>query len=113
MKKEFQLTIGERVAAAKIFDGFKGALSALSVILDDIKGIVVTPTEWDAAKLVKTPGANGTENWSWTDEGSDKAISLSVEAVDYLRKEIKTKSDANEITLQDKALIGLDKKLTA
>lgn len=116
MSKELQLTIGERIAAAKIFDAFKGAITQLAAILDDVKSIVITEDEWNKAKLVKTPvegSTTGAENWNWTDEGSEKTVTFSQEAVDYLRKEIKTKSEANELTLADKALITLEKKLTA
>ena len=44
MSKTITLTIGERVAALKIFDAFKGGITELTAILDDVKKIVISET---------------------------------------------------------------------
>jgi hypothetical protein len=111
MAKELSLTIAERLAAVKLFDEFKGGLSQMAMILDDVKGFVVTPEEWEKSNLVKKQNADGTESWNWTDEGSEKAVTLSQESLDYLTGKIKAKSDAGELTLADKSLISLENKL--
>lgn len=116
MTKELQLTIGERIAAAKLFDEFKGSITQLAAVMDDIKGISITKEEWEKAGLVKTPTNEGKdESWTWEDEGSEKAFAFSQEAIDYLNAKIKEKSEANELTLspEHKALVTLNKKLTA
>lgn len=111
MAQELNLSIAERVAAVKIFDDFKGSISQLSQILEDVKAFVVTEADWKAAGLKKIPQANGTENWTWEDAGTDKVVKLGSESLAYLAKKIKEKNDAGEITLADKALITLEGKL--
>lgn len=114
MSKELNLPISERLACIRLFDEFKGNVSGLAGLIDDIKLVSVKPEEWEAAKLVKTPIApeqGGGENLQWKDEGSEKVISLSEETVAYLKSKIKEKSDANELTLQDAPMISLNSKL--
>lgn len=108
--KTIELTIGERLAATKIFDTFKGSLTTLAVLLEDVKAFAVTDEEWGAANLVKTPNPDGTSNWKWEDTGK-KEISVQKETVEFLKNAIKAKNDAGEITIADVALIGLDKVL--
>lgn len=117
MSKKITLTIGERLAAVRLFDAFKGSITVLSVLLDDVKKFVITDDEWKTANLVKTPtldaqGApTGNESWKWSEEGTDKEIEADAASLKYLLDEIKKKSDANEITLADVALVTLEKKL--
>lgn len=111
MTKELTLTISERVACAKLFDEFKGNITTLAGLIDDIKTIAVTPEEWTAANLVKTPNGDGTEKWNWKDEGSDKKLTLSDGTCEYLKGKIKEKSDANQLGLQDQAVLALNNKL--
>ncbi len=108
--KTVTLTIGERVAALRVFDAFKGGLATLRILLEDVKQLPVTEAEWTEAGLVKTPTQDGQENWKW-DEKVSKEVTFQPEVVDYLRATIKAKSDNNEITLQDLPLSSLDEKL--
>lgn len=113
--KDYTLTISERLAAAKLFNEFKGSITQLAQINDDIKLIAMTKEEWDAVKVTKTPGkdkeGNPLETWNWDDEGTEKAISLGQESVEYLRAKIKAKSDSGELTLEDKGLVSLSEKI--
>lgn len=113
MSKELKLTIGERVEAAKLFEEIsKGTnLETLAMLLEEVKKVVVTAEDWEVAKLVKTPNADGTERWNWTDEGSEKEVSMQDKMVDLLKAKIKAKSDANEFSLADQAVISLNNKL--
>lgn len=118
--KTIELSISERVAASKIINDFKGNITQLSTLLDDIKKIAITEAEWEAAGLVKTPildkdsQPTGQDQWNWTDhEGAEKSIELDTDTVTYLTNDIKKRSDANEITIGDVALISLNKKLLA
>lgn len=105
------LNLGERVAALKIFDAFKGNISTLAVLIDDVKLFTVSEEEWKTAGLVKTQSADGTqESWKWN-EVVEKEIEIQKESLAYLLAKIKEKSDANEITLADLALMSLEKKL--
>lgn len=116
--KTIELSISERVAASKIINDFKGNITTLALLVDDVKKIAITDEEWVEAELVKTPildkdgQPTGNDNWQWKDkEGAEKSIELDTAIVTFLTDEIKKKSDANEITIGDVALIGLNKKL--
>ena len=111
--KTIALTLGERLAAVRMFDSFKGSISVLAVLLEDVKKFVIDAEEWEKANLIKTPAGDGTESWKWNEEGTDKDIEIQPESVEYLLAEIKKKSDTGEITLADVALVTLEKKLTA
>lgn len=109
--KTINVTIGERMAALKLFDAFKGSLATLSTLLEDVKQFTVTEAEWKEANLIKTPSPNGeTEQWKW-DDTIMKDVVLQPDTVKYLVEEIKKKSDAGEMTLADISLIALEKKL--
>lgn len=110
--KTVSLTLGERLAAVRLFDLFKGSISVLSILLEEVKKFVINAEEWEKANLVKTPAGDGTESWKWSEEGTDKDIEVQPETVEYLLAEIKKKSDAGEITLADVALVSLEKKLS-
>lgn len=121
-EKKMTLTIGERLAAIKIFDLFKGSLSTLSVLLEDVRQFTITPEEWEQAELKKIPSddalaamepderAGINQTWNWQ-EKTPKEIALQPESAAYLKEEIKKKSDAGEVTLQDVSLVTLEKKL--
>ncbi len=119
MTKELSFTISERVAISKILNEFKGTLTVLAILLDDIKKIAITPEEWEKAGLKKTPvlDAQGTptgqENWNWNDgvEGLNKTVELNSETTLFLLNEIKAKEDKKEITMADISLITLKAKL--
>ena len=121
--KTVNLTIGERVAALKLFDAFKGSISQLSTLLEDVKQFTVSDEEWETAGLVKTPtvdgqgNPDGRENWKWNEVDKDgkpltKEITLQEASLKYLKDDIQRLSDANEITIADVALVGLQKKLS-
>ena len=107
--KNITLTIGERLAALKIFDAFKGSISELSTIMDDVKQLVITPEDWTAANRVVTK-TDGGEQWKWdeTVKSTWKNIKLEQASVGYLVKTIKEKAD---VTIADIALISLNNKI--
>jgi len=82
--KKVALTIGERLAAIKLFDAFKGSITQLRSIWDDIKPFAVSDEEWKAANLVKTPIESGGEQWKWDDTGT-KDIEIQEATVEYLK----------------------------
>lgn len=126
MTKSVTLTLGERVAAVGLLNIGKFNNSTLAVILDDIKKVAVTPEDWTAANLVKTPTdeeiaalpaeekATARQSWKWDEnEKTEKTIELEQGTVDALTEMIKEKSDAKELTLADGAMVTLQKKLIA
>ena len=107
--KNITLTIGERLAALKIFDAFKGSVTELVTIMDDVKALVITPEEWEKANRVVTKTEVG-EQWKWDEavESTWKEIELQAASVSYLLKSITEKTD---VTIADIALISLSNKL--
>lgn len=117
------VSVGERVAALKVFNSFKGgSIQIMKALLDDVKQLPVTDEEWKEANLVKTPTdeevaamppagrAVVQQQWKW-DETVKKEITLQPETVDYLKAVVKEKSEAGLITFEDVALVSLDEKL--
>lgn len=114
MSKTVTLTIGERLAALVLFDAFKGSISQLAVVHDDIKKVAIPLADWEAAgrEIVKSEdGKNESWKWNEADEKTWKEIEIGDDSVEYLIKSIKGKSDAGEISLKDTALISLNAKL--
>jgi len=110
--KTINMTVKERLDSLTIINGFKGKLETLAVILEDVKQLPITEAEWAECGLVKTPNPNGTENWKWDEEKVMKDIALHEDTYEFIRGEIKRRSDAGELTLEDVALISLKKKLS-
>mgnify|MGYP001566965442 CR=1 FL=1 len=105
---KLKLNISERLQALGILNAFKGGISDLAVIIEDIKQFPVTEEEWEKAELVKTE-----TQWSWNDvNGGEKEIEIQSETKDYLKKTIKDKDEKKEIGLTEKALISLHQKLS-
>lgn len=110
--KTLELTIKERLAALAIFDSFKGSMSTLTVLLEDVKPFTITEEEWTEAKREIIPQEDGRATWKWDDAGV-KSITLQDVTANFLKDEIKKKSDANEVTIADIGLVSLNQKLTA
>lgn len=109
MSKTLTLTIGERLAALKIFDGFTGgSVLQLGAIMDDIKAFPITEEEWTAAdrKIEKTETG---ETWKWDETKVNKDITLQDVSAEYLAKTISAKTD---VTAKDIHLVTLNKKLS-
>jgi len=113
MSKTIEFSIGERIAALKLFDVFKGDFASTAVLLEDVKQFPVKDEELEAAGLVKTPNDNGTTTWKWDDTVGVKEITLQDATLNFFKDELKRKSDAGEITLADVALISINKKVNA
>jgi len=109
--KTVQFNISERVAAVGILNQFKGALDKLAVVLEDIKQFRIDEGEWEKAERKIEQTGNDTQ-WTWNDEkGGLKDIAMQSETLEYLKEEIKKRSDAGEFTLQDRPVITLNEKL--
>lgn len=112
--KEYTLTVQERDAATTLFNEFKGSLSQMVQLSEDVKSVLITPEELAKAEKIpvgKNEKGDDVFNYKWEGE-SDKKVMLSVASVEYLRGKIKERSDANNITFADFGLVSLDKKLS-
>lgn len=120
--KTVTLSIGERLAAIRIFDAFKGSMATMKALLDDVKQLPVSEAEWTEANLTKSPTDEAVagmseeekekaqQTWKW-DETVKKEVTFQGDVVEYLKAEIKKKSDAGEITISDAALVSLNDKI--
>jgi hypothetical protein len=114
MNKTVKLTIGERLAALRVLDGFKGTMLELSAILEDVKGIAVSEAEKIASNFkVNRNEAGEPQTITWDERPeNEKEVDLKTETAAYLSKAIKDKSDKGEVTLADATLIGLSSKIS-
>lgn len=109
--KTLQLNISERLFALKYLDDFKGSVSMLSKILDEVKKFGVTKEDWEKAE--KNELKNGDQiQWTWSDEkGGLKAIEVDEEILTYLKISIDKNEKEKGFGLADKAVVGLRTKL--
>ena len=135
--KKVSLNLSERYTALPILQDFKGKLSDLALILEDIKQFPITDKEWKKAERVismkakvKESGLVGMVNieefkvdtmekvddllqWNWNDEkGGEKAMELNDVTVSFIKNFINEKSEKGEIELADKVFITLLAKLS-
>ena len=110
--KKIGLNISERLFALQILNAFKGDLDKLAVVLDDIKQFSITAEDWSNADRKIEKSDDGTEQWTWSDEnGGEKEIELQEGTAAYLVEQIEKKNKSGELTLRDRAVITLKKKL--
>lgn len=120
--KTFSLTIGERMRALSILSTFKGSIDTHAYAMDDAKILSIQKEEWDAAGLTKNPTdeemalldietrSKTNQTLTWNDAAL-KDITLRTSTVDFMVKTIKSKSDNNDIGLDEGSLVTLYKKL--
>lgn len=111
MKLSF--TISERIEALKLLDGFKGRLSDLAMLQDDMKLLNIKEDEWIKAerKIIENKEDN-TVSWQWNDDkAGPSTMEVSKFTVDWLRDTIKKKDEAGEFTMADRHIITLKEKL--
>lgn len=115
-QKEFTFTIGERLAMIRLYNEFKGTMTEMVQLQEDVKNVVITDEEAAQAEMKTVPAGkdkdgNDLSRTTWKDEGNDKVVSLSQESVDYLRAKIKAKNEAKEFTFGDKEIASLADKI--
>lgn len=125
MSKEFTFKLSERYSLIRVMNELKGNIELLAALFEDVKAVSITPDEWKAANLTKTPTdeqvaampaeerATVGQQWNWDDEVGEKAITLSLPTINAVVAFIKARSDANELSIADIALVNLQKKLSA
>src|SRR3990167_6448876 len=109
--KTVELNISERVFALGYLDNFKGTVSLLAKVLEDVKKFGVKQEDWEKAdrKIIKT---GDSESWTWNDEkGGLKSIEADEDTLTFLKVEIVKKERAEGFGLKDKAVISLLGKL--
>lgn len=94
MSKQVTLTLGERKTLIDVLNAFKGDLSTLSKILDDIKKVAITSDEWKVAELTKTSTFNLTKDGKTRNETIQSKEDQ--ELLDYVAK---MKKDGYEVEM--------------
>lgn len=109
--KKLELNISERLFALKYLDDFKGSVSMLGKILENVKQFGVSEEEWVKAGKVETKKGDDIQ-WTWNDEkGGLKSIEVDEDVVKYLDATIKKIDKEQGFGLADKAVVGLMTKL--
>ena len=110
---KIQLNISERLYAAELINQFKGDFSTLAFLLEDVKQFPITEKDWvKGERNITPPDEKGTSTWTWNDEkGGLKDIQVSEETKKYILNKIEEKNKNGELTLRDRAVITLKKKL--
>lgn len=113
MSKTFTLSIQERTVSLRLMNEVKANIETLAFLLEDAKKLAITDDEWTESKRVITTNADQSTTWNWDDTIVMKEVELAQQTVDALHAKIQEKSSGNELTIQDIAVIELDKKLTS
>jgi len=116
MKKEKHLALSasERIYITTELNQFKGTLDELSIVLEEIKQIVLSPEDKTAIEYKVTPDATDkTKSFvSWNPTILlDKEIIVDPFIVEYLMKRIEDKDKKGEFSGSDIVVIELRKKL--
>lgn len=112
--KTLNLSVAERFKATQILNGFKGSLSNLTIILDDIKKFPLSPEEITKVHGTVVPLPNGqqTVNWDASKEKDiEKDIVIDNFTLEFLKNTIKDMSEKGELGLGDEAILTLLAKL--
>ena len=109
--KTLKLNISERVFALKYLDDFKGSVTMLGKILEDVKSFGISDEEWKRAEKKVTESGDQVQ-WNWNDvKGGLKDVEVDEEVLKYLNDTIEKTDKANGFTLQDRAVVGLWDKI--
>ena len=108
-----QFTLEERFAVERILNSFKGSISLLALVLEDIKKISLSKEEVKKieGKYVPRDGGVMFEYKLSRSHLLTKDIDLHEDVAGFIIKSIEDKSIKNEITIRDKELINIKEKL--
>ena len=109
---KIKLTVTERLLALGLLNEFKGTLSDMAEITDDVKKdstLAFGEAETKELNLTQDVTKN-TVTWDLK-KAKDVDVELSKTSIDYLLKVIEDKDKAGEFTLNDGAVLLLRDKL--
>ncbi len=109
--KKISLNISERVYALKFLDDFKGSISMLGKVLDDVKKFGISDEDWKKAEK-KEKEVGDQVQWTWNDDkGGLKDIEADEDVLKYLKGSIEKIDKEGGFGLTDRAVLGLKVKL--
>lgn len=108
-----KFTLEERFALEKILNSFKGSISLLALVLEDIKKISLTKEDLKniEGKYVPRDGGVMFEYKLSKSHLGEKDIDLHEDVAGFIIKSIEEKSTKGELTIHDKELINIKEKL--
>ena len=112
--KKIVLTIAERFTLTGILDSYKGGMTGLASILNDIKEVIVSEDEKKAMNFriePENPKEGEVQKFKWDQPAPDKEVSFEQPTLDYVLQFIKDKDEKGEVTLSDIALLSLKEKI--
>lgn len=111
--KTISLNLLEKASGKQLLDAFKGSLSDLAVIFEDIKKFVITKEEIESIKVDgAVPDVNG--NIPLSDKKAEETITeieLNNETIDYLKATISEMDKKKEFSLKNTAILTLLEKI--
>lgn len=107
------LTISERINCITMINAFKGKLSEMAILLEDVKLMNLTEKETKDINLIEKKDEDGTiSGYQWDeDKVEGKEMKLQSVTKDYLINYISDRDEAGEYTLADVQIIALRDKL--
>jgi hypothetical protein len=102
----------ERLIINGILNLFKGSLSDLSMVLEDLKKLKFTKEEIENLKIEEVKDEAGNIAIKWDEEkATEMEIELSEASLAFIKKFIDEKSEKGELTLLDKEFIDVRAKV--
>jgi hypothetical protein len=114
VKKTISLDVPERFKVTELLNLYKGGLSTLAFVLDDLKKIAFTPEEMTEYEIKTTPSPDvpGSYNINWNaTKNTPKDFEISKESADFMFAEIDKKDKAGEFGRGDEIFITLLEKV--
>jgi hypothetical protein len=101
-------TFKERLYLIGVLNKFKGSLSSLVFILEDLKKIDISGQEKKEMNLREEPKGSGTLKW---DSEKDIEVVLAESTIGFIEQFIKEKDENKELTIGDSVLIDILEKI--
>ena len=110
--KTIKMSVGERLAINNLLNGVKGGLSVINMAFKVMDRIEFKEVEAKMIEMKTITSPQGTPQLNWNDKrAKDKEIEFSDDQVTLIKDEIKTKSEAGELTTADRYILSLAEKL--
>jgi hypothetical protein len=128
IKTTMQLTLKERLFIYALLDGYKGGISKIKQISEDIKNVAITVDEWKEAGRVNTIEVEGVStDYPFGDESVDnilkdggkfvgykwdeakvlKEIEFQGDTTEYITEKLKEIDSKGEVSLKDTEIVSL------
>ena len=112
MAKLLKLSVGERIAINNMLNDLKGGLQDINQGFKIMDKMVLDEAEQKRIEMKQAFSRTGAAQLSWNiKKEKDKEIELTDDQLSIIEKQIKEKSEKNELTMGDRFLISLAEKM--